>query len=145
MNKVGQLLTEEIQFRGHKNIRSLHARTIEITKDPNLTPNGDCIIGVNATKSCSDLTSGMKNRIRSNQSFIKIDLVVEPFTFKIHGFGNDNLLLTHAHDIVLRRSNFICNRTLCLSCNVSAIHVPRKMVELLRDPSKKGLLIISVE
>jgi uncharacterized protein len=139
------LLIEEIRFCGHRNIRSLHARTIEITKDPNLTLNGDCIIGVSATKSCSDLTSGMKNKIRSNQSFIEIDLIVEPLIFKIHGFGNDNLLLTHAHDIVLRKSNFICNRTLSLSCNFSAIHIPRKMVELLRDPSKQGLLVIGVE
>ena len=139
------MLTEEIQFCGHKNIRSLHARTIEITKDSRLTLNGDCIIGVCATKSCSDLTSGMKNKIRSNQSLIEIDLIVEPFTFKIHGFGNDNLILTHAHDIVLRKSNFICNRTLCVSCDLSAIHIPRKMVELLRDPSKQGLLVICVE
>ncbi|MDF0681496.1 MAG: DUF371 domain-containing protein [Candidatus Nitrosocosmicus sp.] len=139
------MLTEEIQFCGHKNIRSLHLRTIEITKDPNLTLNGDCIIGVSATKSCSDLTSAMKNKIRRNQSIVEIDLIVEPFSIKINGIGNDNLLLTHRHDIVLRKSNFICDRTLCLSCNVSAIHIPRKMIDLLKDPSKQGLLVISVE
>lgn len=139
------MLTEEIQFCGHKNIRSLHSRTIEITKDPNLTLNGDCIIGVSATKSCSDLTSTMKNKIRKNQSIVEIDLIVEPFSIKIHGIGNDNLLLTHLHDIVLRKSNFICDRTLCLSCNVSAIQIPRKMIDLLKDPSKKGLFVIGVE
>ena len=139
------MLTEEIQFCGHKNIRSLHSRTIEITKDPNLTLNGDCIIGVSATKSCSDLTSAVKNKIRRNQSIVEIDLIVEPFSIKIHGIGNDNLLLTHLHDIVLRKSNFICDRTLCLSCNVSAIQIPRKMIDLLKDPSKQGLLVIGVE
>jgi len=139
------LLTEEIQFCGHKNIRSLHTRTIEITKDPSLTLNGDCIIGVSATKSCSDLTSAMKNKIRRNRSIVEIDLIVEPFSIKIHGIGNDNLLLTHLHDIVLRKSNFICDRTLCLSCNVSAIQIPRKMIDLLKDPSKQGLLVIGVE
>lgn len=139
------MLTEEIQFCGHKNIRSLHTRTIEITKDPNLTLNGDCIIGVSATKSCSDLTSAIKNKIRRNQSIVEIDLIVEPFSIKIHGIGNDNLLLTHLHDIVLRKSNFICDRTLCLSCNVSAIQIPRKMIDLLKDPSKQGLLVIGVE
>lgn len=139
------MLTEEIQFCGHKNIRSLHSRTIEITKDPNLTLNGDCIIGVSATKSCSDLTSAIKNKIRRNQSIVEIDLIVEPFSIKIHGIGNDNLLLTHLHDIVLRKSNFICDRTLCLSCNVSAIQIPRKMIDLLKDPSKQGLLVIGVE
>ena len=139
------MLTEEIQFCGHKNIRSLHSRTIEITKNPNLTLNGDCIIGVSATKSCSDLTSAMKNKIRRNRSIVEIDLIVEPFSIKIHGIGNDNLLLTHLHDIVLRKSNFICDRTLCLSCNVSAIQIPRKMIDLLKDPSKQGLLVIGVE
>ena len=139
------MLTEEIQFCGHKNIRSLHSRTIEITKDPSLTLNGDCIIGVSATKSCSDLTSAMKNKIRRNRSIVEIDLIVEPFSIKIHGIGNNNLLLTHLHDIVLRKSNFICDRTLCLSCNVSAIQIPRKMIDLLKDPSKQGLLVIGVE
>jgi uncharacterized protein len=139
------LLTEEIQFCGHENIRSLHPRTIEITKDSNLTLQGDCIIGVNATKSCSDLTSTMKNKIRKNHSVVEIDLIVEPFSFKIQGIGNNNLLLTNVHDIVLRKSNFICNRTLCISCNVSAFHIPRKMVELLKDPTKQGLLVIRVE
>ena len=139
------MLTEEIQFCGHKNIRSLHTRTIEITKDPNLTLNGDCIIGVSATKSCSDLTTAIKNKIRRDQSIVEIDLIVEPFSIKIHGIGNDNLLLTHLHDIVLRKSNFICDRTLCLSCNVSAIQIPRKMIDLLKDPSKQGLLVIGVE
>ena len=139
------MLTEEIQFCGHKNIRSLHSRTIEITKDPNLTLNGDCIIGVSATKSCSDLTTAFKNKIRRDQSIVEIDLIVEPFSIKIHGIGNDNLLLTHLHDIVLRKSNFICDRTLCLSCNVSAIQIPRKMIDLLKDPSKQGLLVIGVE
>jgi len=139
------LLTDEIQFYGHKNIRSLHARTIEVTKDPHLTLRGDCIIGVNANKSCSDLASDMKNKIKTNHSFVEIELIVEPFNIKIHGFGNDDLILTHNHDIVLRKSEFICNRTLCLNCNISAIHIPRKIVELLRDPSKQGLLLIRVE
>ena len=139
------MLTEEIQFFGHKNIRSLHPRTIEITKDPNLGLQGDCIIGVSATKSCSDLTSTMKNKIRNNDSLLEINLVVEPFSFKIQGTGNNNLPLTNVHDIVLRKSNFICNRTLCISCNVSALNIPRKMVDLLKDPTKQGLLIISVE
>lgn len=139
------MLTEEIQFYGHKNIRSLHTRTIEVTKDPHLTLRGDCIIGVNANKSCSDLTSDMKNKIKSNHSFIEIELIVEPFKFKFHGFGDNNLLLTHNHDIVFRKSNFICNRTLCLNCNLSAIHIPRKMIDLLRDPLTQGLLLIRLE
>ena len=36
----------EIPFFGHPNIRSLHGRTIEITREPHLTLQGDCIVGV---------------------------------------------------------------------------------------------------
>ncbi|MGI0066726.1 MAG: DUF371 domain-containing protein, partial [Nitrosotalea sp.] len=36
----------EISFHGHENVRSLHPKSIEITTDPNLTVNGDCIVGV---------------------------------------------------------------------------------------------------
>ena len=36
----------EIPFQGHKNILSLHQKTLEITKDDELTSNGDCIVGV---------------------------------------------------------------------------------------------------
>jgi len=38
----------EIPFKGHKNILSLHKKTIEITKESELTINGDCIIGTSA-------------------------------------------------------------------------------------------------
>ncbi|HEY0579995.1 MAG TPA: DUF371 domain-containing protein, partial [Candidatus Nitrosocosmicus sp.] len=37
------LILEEIVFQGHPNVQSLHSRTIEITKDRELTLNGDCI------------------------------------------------------------------------------------------------------
>ena len=46
----------EIPFSGHKNVLSLHKKTVEITKEPHLTVNGDCIIGVNAGIACVDLS-----------------------------------------------------------------------------------------
>ena len=43
-----------IPFTGHKEILSLHEKTLEITKDDSLTPQGDCIVGVNSNISCFD-------------------------------------------------------------------------------------------
>ena len=37
-----------VPFVGHRNILSLHEKTIEITKDSELTTNGDCIVGIGA-------------------------------------------------------------------------------------------------
>jgi hypothetical protein len=139
------LILEEVIFKGHPNIQSLHARTIEITKDKDLTLNGDCIIGINANKACRDLGSGIKKRIRKKDSLIEIGLIVEPYSFTIKGFGDDKLLLTNEDDIVLRKSKFICDRTLSINCDFSSLEIPREIINSLKDPSKTGIMQIKVE
>ena len=57
----------EIPFSGHKNILSLHQKTLEITKDDELTSNGDCIVGVSANISCIDLPEKMKKRFKTQK------------------------------------------------------------------------------
>jgi hypothetical protein len=139
------LTFEEIAFKGHPNIQSLHARTIEITKDKHLTLNGDCIIGIDANKACKDLDTDLKKRIKTNDSNVEIELIVEPYSFSIKGSGNDNLLLTNEHDIVLRKSKFICDRTLSINCDFSAFEIPREIINSLKDASKIGIMRIRVE
>lgn len=139
------MIIEEIKFYGHENIKSLHSRTIEVTKDNHLTPNGDCIIGVKANKACSDFVHPLKSKITSEGSRIEIEIIVEPFSFVILAKGNAQLTLKHTHDIVLRKSNYTCDRTAGVSCNYSSIDIPRKMVNSLKDSSKSGLMRISVE
>lgn len=139
------MISEEIIFTGHPNVQSLHARTIEITKDKDLTINGDCIIGINANKACKDLNPEIKKRIRKNDSVIEIGLIVEPYSFIIKGFGDNRLLLTNEDDIVLRKSKFICDRTLSINCNFSSLEIPREIINSLRDPLKKGIMQIKVD
>ena len=139
------MITEEIKFFGHKNVLSLHPRTLEITKDQRLTSNGDCIIGVKATKACSDIRADLKQKIRTKNSHIEFELIVEPFTLKISGLGSCELSLDHSHDIVLRKSTFICSRTICLNSSAAAVDIPRQIIELLTDPEKEGTLRIKAD
>jgi len=138
-------LEEEITFQGHKNIVSLHARTIEITKDSYLTKNGDCIVGVSANKACSDLNPTLKARLREKDTNVKITIVVEPYEFELSGYGNNGLDITHEHDIVLRKSNYVDSRTLVVSCDKSALDIPRKMISSLTNSQIKGIMRIAVE
>ena len=138
-------MEEEIKFQGHKNVLSLHSRTIEITKDPNLTKKGDCILGVSANKACNDLDSSIKNRLRTTGTVVKISIVVEPFEFEVSGYGSNTLEISHGHDIVLRKSNYVDSRTLAVSCDKSAFDIPRNLVTLLTNAETKGMLKISVE
>ena len=56
----------EIPFNGHENILSLHKKTIEITKDSQLTVNGDCIIGVGSNLACIDLKKNTRPKYRNH-------------------------------------------------------------------------------
>ncbi|MFQ5497000.1 MAG: DUF371 domain-containing protein [Nitrosopumilus sp.] len=135
----------EIQFSGHENIRSNHQKTIEITKESHLTPQGDCIIGVNATSSCSDLPLELKEKLRDSNSKIIFSIIVDNQEFVLEGRGHDNLILTHDEDIVIRKSDFICPRTLAVKCDKASDLLPRDMVSLLRNPKTKGTFTITVE
>jgi hypothetical protein len=139
------LISEEVIFDGHPNVQSLHPRTIEITKDKDLSLNGDCIIGVSANKSCNDLGLELKEKIKKNHSFIEIEIIVEPYKFIIKGSGNEKLSLLNHDDIVLRKSNFICDRTLSINCNFSSLEIPREIINSLKNPNKKGIMLIKVE
>lgn len=145
VNDIKYLLEEEIKFFGHENIRSMHSRTIEITKDRFLTPNGDCIIGVQANKACKDISASLKSKITAEDSNIKIEIIVEPLTFVILAKGDLGLTLQHRHDIVFRKSNFTCDRTLGVKCNFAASDIPRDMINMLKDPLRTGVMRISVE
>lgn len=138
-------MEEEITFYGHKNILSLHPRTIEVTKDPNLTKNGDCIIGVSANKACDDLDISVKKKLRTNDTFVKMKIIVDQVEFELAGSGNTDLSISHKHDIVLRKSNYADSRTLAISCDKSAIDIPRDLVNLLTVSDARGILRITIE
>ncbi len=135
----------QIKFSGHKNIRSLHPKTIESKKNTHLTPRGECIEGVTATSGCKDIPSTLKKKLKDPNSTIKFSIVVNDYSFKFSGKGHKNLILTHSDYIVIRKSNFVCPRTLAVSCNKASDSIPRKIIKLLQDPKAKGVLTIVVQ
>ncbi len=135
----------EIQFSGHENIRSNHQKTIEITKESHLTTSGDCIVGVNASASCADLPSLLKKKLQNPNSKVLFSIKVGKHEFNVEGKGHENLLLTHMADIVIRKSNFVCPRTLAVKCDKSSDLIPREMILLLQNPQTKGTFTIIVD
>jgi hypothetical protein len=139
------MVQDEVIFYGHPNIRSLHAKTIEITKDEHLTPRGDCIIGVKANKACADLDESFKHRLKSNLSVIKIEIMAGDESFLISGRGDERLSMLNSNDIVIRRTNFVCPRTMSVLCDKASSDVPRKLVRILQAQETKGIFRITLE
>ena len=134
----------EIEFFGHENIRSNHKNTLEITKESHLTPRGDCIVGVNANSSCDDLPQELKDKLRNSDAKVSISIRAGDHEFVMYGNGHPDLTLTHKDDIVIRKSDFTCPRTLAVKCDKASDLLPREMVSLLQDPNTKGILSITV-
>jgi uncharacterized protein len=139
------MVQDEVTFRGHPNVQSLHTKTVEITKDEHLTLRGDCIIGVRANKACADLDQSLRRRLQINESMVKIEIMVGDETFAISGRGNERLSLLNTHDIVIRKTNFVCPRTMSIKCDKSSFDLPRNIVNMLRDKDARGIFRITAE
>ena len=135
----------EIPFTGHKNILSLHEKTIEISKDNELTVNGDCIVGINSSLACIDLPEKFKKKIQNPNTVIAFTIVADEYSFSIHGKGSEKLTLKHTDDIVLHKSAFTCSRTIAINCDKASDDIPRTMIKKLQNPKTNGKLIIEIE
>ena len=138
------MIIEEIEFNGHPEVRGEHKTTMEITTEKHLTEKGDCIIGVNAKSACSTLNSRIKEEIQKDNNQITIEVIVEDMKFKTKAMGSSKLSLKHKTDIVLRKSEFTCTRTIGINAENAAIDVPREMISKLRNPNVKGLFRIII-
>ena len=135
----------EIPFSGHKNILSLHKKTIEITKDNELTVNGDCIVGTNSSLACIDLPEKFKKKIQNPDTTIAFTIIADDYSFSIHGKGSEKLTLKHKNDIVLRKSAFVCSRTLAIKCDMASDDIPREIIKELQSQNAVGIMIIEVK
>jgi uncharacterized protein len=139
------VVQDEVTFYGHPNVRSLHSKSIEITKDAYLTPKGDCIIGIKANKACTDLEESIRRGLKSSSAIVKIEVIVEDESFNIKGRGDERLTTLNPHDIVIRRTNFVCPRTMSVLCDKASSDMPRELVRLLQHQEQKGIFRITIE
>ncbi|MFQ5758114.1 MAG: DUF371 domain-containing protein [Candidatus Bathyarchaeia archaeon] len=136
---------EEINAYGHENVRSTHETTFEITKEKTLTKRGDCIIAVGATRGVKDLGPKFREAVRRKTA--KITITVEAGGVKdvIKARGTPRLLLTHPTDLVVRKSNYVCDRTVAIGADKAARDLSRELVEKLKDPCQKVTITLTAE
>jgi len=134
----------KIFAHGHENITAKHKTTLEITKDREITPRGDCIIGVNADKSLLDLPEELKLLLKKGLTFeIEISLPDYGLRDFLVGKGNEGLTLNHPTDIVIRKSNYVCPRTLLISSTKAARDLNKEIVEMLKD--RKTEVVVTLQ
>jgi hypothetical protein len=125
---------------GHPYIRCTHSTTIELTKDDYLTRKGTCILGIKASKACSDLNSEFKRKILNGDK-IKVVIKVGDTVDSFYGYGSKLLTLRSNKDIVFRKSDYICDRTILIKCTKSSIDLNRKIITNLTNTEQQISII----
>lgn len=123
----------KILTRGHKNVSSKHKSTFEITKDAEIGPTADCIIGTDMDKTMLNFPPEFKDKIADSNTRITVELKTENGYDEITGWGHEDLTLTHPTDIVIRKSDFTCSRTLMINADKAAKDLDGNLIEDLKN------------
>ena len=123
----------KILTKGHKNVSSKHKSTFEITKDAEIGSTADCIIGTDMDKTMLNFPPEFKDKIADSNTRITVKLKTENGYDEITGWGHEDLTLTHPTDIVIRKSDFTCSRTLMINADKAAKDLDGNLIEDLKN------------
>ena len=132
----------KIKSKGHKNVSSAHKSTFEITKDAEIGPTADCIIGVDMDETMLDFSKEFKEKIANSDTKIAVLLDTPNAHDEIIGFGHEDLTLTHPTDIVCRTSDYTCSRTLMIKSSKSARDLD---LDLINDLKNEEILEVTIK
>ncbi len=138
-------MVDSVIAYGHENVTSRHKTTLEFTKDKEISKRADCIIGVKADKGIVDLSEEFKAKARSENAIIELTISTNGVEEKITGKGHPELSFTHPTDMVARKSEFICSRTIMIAADKSSNELNRKLIEQMKIPNQKIKVKITVK
>ena len=108
-----------------------------VTTDKHLSKKGDCILAVRAEKSLVDLLPGLKEIIRNEEAEVIFIMEISGQSLVVRGRGHPGLTLTSPSDMVIRKSSFICGRTLMIKADIVALDIPLEFVRLLEGHNRE--------
>jgi hypothetical protein len=129
-------------LKGHPNVTSRHKTTFEFTKDHEIGKTADCIIGVESPVTMNNIPKEMVRKIQDETTIIILRLETENAVDEIRGYGHPELTLDHPTDIVSRKSDFKCSRTLMINADKAACDLNRELINDLRKSKPLKVTII---
>jgi len=137
--------TVRFKARGHPNIRAKHRTTFMTTIEPDLSPEGDCIIAVSADIALAHLPEVVKAAAKNPDTRITFTLRAGSHEFTAHGRGHNLLTYTDVLEMVARKSSYTCGRTLMVGSDKAAVDIPPVLLKKLQDPETEVTIEITYE
>jgi hypothetical protein len=120
-----------IRCRGHPRVLGTHPTTFEVTREEQLTENGNCIIGVGADRGCAGLSPAFRAVLAHDDAILVTRLVCNDIVVEVRSHGSSQFTLDHPTDLVWRKSPFVSGRTVGIRSDRAAISLPRDLIEYL--------------
>lgn len=129
---------------GDDRITSKHKTTLEITKEGVKTGYGDCIVATRSEVGLSDLPDELKKQARVRDVAMAVIFEAGGSSQLVRGRGDPALTFESSHEMVIRKSSYVCGRTLMVRANKSAAELNGHFIELIRDGKRDMKITIIV-
>jgi hypothetical protein len=131
--------------RGDPRITARHRTTLEISKEPVRTTQGDCIVATLSEAGLASLPEGLKRRAREKGANMILEMETSGHCERVHGEGDPSLTFESSHEMVVRRSRYVDGRTLMVNSDKAALDLDRGLVEKLRNGESRIRITITVD
>ncbi len=127
------------------NVQLTHKTTLQITKDAFLSKRGDCVIAIAATKGAIDLSSKFKETAQHEKTRIEVVIQIDNEKEIVTAQGSPRLTFSDPNDLVVRKSSYVCSRTLAINADKAAVDLSKKLVEKLQNPDQTVKITLVAE
>lgn len=114
--------------KGHKNISCSHRNTLEFTKDKDVSEQGDCIVACSA--------DFKRSRIKKLLQYAQLRFTIQAGSAIDQVLCHTNKSFNSDHEIVLRITDFLSDRTLGLRADKAANQLSPRLKNELRKGKK---------
>ena len=126
---------------GHPNIIAAHKITLEFTKDNELSLKGDCIVGVNADFDLGKL-KGFISKSKNKKITITLQTISSTIKIKETMHTEINQNFNDNKEFVIRKTNFVSDRTFAINSNKAAFNLNRTLIAFLKEKKNKISVVI---
>lgn len=138
-------LREIVFAKGHRNILATHPTTLEFTTENVLSRKGDCIVAVSADRAMPDLNAKFKEKLCRDDAKLTILIEAVGETETVCAYGRHDLSFEDPVEMVVRKSTYVCGRTLAVKADKAAVNLSRAFVEKLQSPARKVKITLTVD
>lgn len=87
----------------------------------------------------------LKEALRNCHANLTIKIEVGNISDEIHAKGSPNLTLSHSQEMVVRKSDYVSDRTLGVRSDKAARDLSRGLVEKLKNPKQVARITLTVQ